>query len=303
MKKLVTFFASIVLAVSAAVAQTDDSFVVATGDAKAGSTYSQMFNEFEQQCKKHNLSEQQSTGSVKNVDLLTSNKVNGAFVQSDLLFFTRMTDPSKVSNIKTIASMYPEELHFIARGDVKKEGGFMGIGASKVTFNTINDLQGRVVGAVGGSVLSGHVVSAKSGLNFQMLEFPSTNDMMTALLAGQIDSVLVVGGAPHSTVAALDRRFKLLTVPKDVSVKVADVYSPAKLSYSNLGQSGVDGLATQSLFVTRSYKSPAMNKKIGEVRKCFYDAVLTLQEARKTHPKWQLVDIEDKGKWDFYLIK
>lgn len=278
--------------------------VVATGDAKGGSTYSKMFNELYRVCSKTvPMLEQQSTGSIANLDMLSSNKVNAAMVQADMLFFNKATDEAKVANIKTLVSLYPEELHFIARGDVKTEGGFMGIGGSKVVFNTINDLASRSVGAVGGSVLTGRVVSAQSGLKLNIVEFPSNDAMKSSLLDGKIDAILVVGGAPHSLIASLDQRYKLLSVPLDMQKKLSGVYAPTKLSYSNLNQAGIQSITTQSLLVTRTYKSPAMLSQLGKLRECFNNEAPNLADTRNSHPKWQLVNTQDTGKWEYYNLK
>lgn len=302
MKTLRTSFIALALSVASIGAFAQDVLVVSTGDAKAGSTYSKVFNELNRVCSAKNapMTELTSTGSIQNIDNLTSNKVDAAVVQADLLFFTKATDPAKIANVKTLVSLYPEELHFIARADVKKEGGFMGLGGNKVSFNTLNDLSGRPVGAVGGSVLSGRVVSAQSGLNFQIVEFPNNDALKTALLEGKVDSILVVGGAPHALVTSLDQRFRLLPVSAELQKKLGSVYAPAKLSYSNLNQAGIDTITTQSLIVTRTYKSPAKLQQLAKIRECFVNEVPNIQDARGSHPKWQLVDVADKGKWDYY---
>ena len=299
MKKLFVIGAMLTSMVASA-----QEFVVATGDAKGGSTYSKMFNELNKACSKSiQMTEQQSTGSIANLDMLISNKVNAAMVQADMLFFNKATDEAKVANIKTLVTLYPEELHFVARGDVKKEGGFMGIGANKVVFNSINDLASRPVGAVGGSVLSGRVVSSQSGLNFQVVEFPNNDSLKAALLEGKIDAILVVGGAPHSLISSLDQRYKLLSVPADMQKKLSGVYSPTKLSYSNLNQAGVTSIATQSLLVARTYKSPAMISQMSKLRSCFKAETPNIADTRNTHAKWQLVDVDDQGKWAYYDLK
>lgn len=303
MKKL--FAAILAMFVSVSVF-AQEAFAVATGDVKAGSTYSKVFNEYAKACSPtlpSPLSEISTTGSLQNLQLLVDNKANAIVVQSDLLFFTRATDPAKVANIKTLVAMYPEELHFIARGDVKKEGGILGFGGTNVTFNTLNDVRGRVVGAVGGSVLSGRVVSSQSGLNFTVQEYPNNDSLKAALLEGKVDTILVVGGAPHALVSSLDTRYKLLSIPADLQKKLSGVYSATKLSYSNMNQAGIDSVTTQSLIVTRTYRSPAMQKQLAAMRSCFKTAALDLADKNGTHPKWQVIDVEDKGKWDWYELK
>lgn len=295
---------ALAFAVSTAFAQAEP-FEVATGDSKGGSTYSQMYREFAQRCSSMMpLRERETTGSVQNVSLLTGNQVKGAFVQTDLLFFTKMTDEAKVANVKTLFAMHPEQLHFVARADVKKEGGYLGgrLGGKEVSFNTIADLKGRAVGAVGGSVTSARVFSAQSGLNFAVQEF-ATNDLLkVALLEGKVDTVLVVGGAPHKLVESLDARFRILPVDAATVTKVAGVYSPAKLSYSNLGAAGVPSVSTQALFVTRTFRSAETQQQLADLRACFVKQLPNIQDAAKSHPAWQRVNELDKGKWAWYEL-
>ncbi len=78
------------------------------------------------------------------------------------------------------------------------------------------------------------------------------------------------------------------------------MYAPTKLSYSNMNQAGIDSVTTQSLLVTRTYRSPDMQNTLAKLRDCFNKEVPNLQDARGSHPKWQLVDTADKGKWDYY---
>jgi uncharacterized protein len=284
-------------------AAQQESFTVATGDSKSGSTYSQMFRELKNQCGAQlQLNERETKGSVENVALLTGNQVNAAIVQSDLLFFTRMTDPAKVQNVRTLVGLHPEELHFIARGDVKKEGGFMGIGGKEVVFRSVEDLAGRTIGAVGGSVLSGRVFAAQSKLNFQVREFPDNAQLTAALLKGEIDTILIVAGSPSKAVAGLDTRFRILPVTPAVAKAVEGVYSRTKISYSNMGAAGVDTVATQALLVTRTYRSKQMTDQLAKFRGCFENQLGNIQDKTGTHPKWQDVDSANLGKWEVYAL-
>lgn len=306
-KKIIAIgsFAAAALIGSIAHAQT---FAVATGDSKGGSTYSQMFREFARTCGSNlNLTEIETTGSVENVQMLVGNQVNGAFVQSDLLAFRKMTDPDSVANIKTLVALHTEELHFIARADVKKEGGIFGIGADKITFNTVDDLAGRQVGAVGGSVLSGRVVSAQSGLGFEMRQYDNNAALLKGLLDGEVDSILVVAGAPSKVVLALDSRYRILSLSDELIKKLTTgdkaIYVPKKISYSNLNQAGVPSVAVEALFVTRTYRSKKVLDSMKATRECFLEEVGTIQDTRGTHPKWQDVNPDNKGKWTYYDLQ
>jgi TRAP-type uncharacterized transport system substrate-binding protein len=284
-----------------------DAFVVATGDSKKGSTYSAMFRELNKVCSASiNMVEKETTGSPENIDLLTSNTVNAAIAQGDLISYIDQTDPAKVANVKTVFALAPEELHFIARSDVKTEGGINvpGLGnfkGTKVEFKTLDDIAGRKVGGVGGSILSGRVVAKQSGLNFQMVDAGNNENLQKMLLEGQFDAILVVGGAPHGLVKTLDARFRLLPISQETAAKLK-AYTPAKLSYANMNQAGVPTVQTQALFVSRTYRSPAMLASLAKLRSCFEQQVPNLQDARGTHPKWQVVDPSNHGRWTWYEL-
>lgn len=306
-RKYIRYAVGVTIAILGALVLTQlanaQAFMVATGAAK-GSTYTQMFNELRAQCPAPPMGMIETNGSIKNIDLLTGNQANGAFVQSDLLFFTKGTNAAKVANIKTLVGLHPEELHFIARSDTYKSGGYgvgkFKIGGSVVSYNTINDLAGKAVGAVGGSVLSGRVVSQYSGLNFAVTEYPNNDALKAGLLANEIDSILVVGGAPHALVASLDTNFKLLPVPPDAATRLKDIYSPAVLSYSNLNANGVQTVSTQALFVTRTYSSQTMINNLAALRSCFNAKLGDIKDALGTHAKWQDVQVGNNGKWPLY---
>jgi TRAP-type uncharacterized transport system substrate-binding protein len=303
------FFSRILaaLALAAGVAsgvQAQDKLILATGDVKGGSTYAIMGQELVNMCGKGEITPFPTTGGgTTNRSLLIENKVTMAPLQADMLEFTRRNDPDKVKNIRTLINLHKEEIHFIARADVKKEGGYaFGIGAKSVTFNSLADLTGRTVGAVGGSVDSANVISKNSGLNFAVQRYNDNESLSADLLNGKLDAIVVVAGAPSAMVAKLPASFKLLPIPKDVSQKLVDskLYTPAKLSYENLRAVGVDTVAVQAVIATRVYRSAATLDKLKAFRECFYNKLGDIQDARGTHPKWQDVDGSLKSGWQWY---
>jgi hypothetical protein len=60
---------------------------------------------------------------------------------------------------------------------------------------------------------------------------------------------------------------------------------------------GVTTVATDALFVTREYKTPAMVNSLAKFRACALAKVLELQETTGSHPAWQGVDPANRGKW------
>lgn len=284
-------------------AQLNLDMTTATGDSKGGSTYSAMFREFAKACPNLNLRERESNGSIDNFDLLTGNKVKMAWVQGDVAFYTKMLDPAKVENVRALFSLFNEELHFISKVKTRTVGKFAALGiGDKVEVTKLSDLRGKTLGAVGGSIISAKIVNAKTGLNMNIASFPKNQDLLDALVSGKIDAILVVGGAPHNLPKALDTSYRLMSVDQEFMKPLSEVYTPAKLSYANMAQVGVDTVATPAIAVTRIY-SKKVSEQLQKVQQCFNDHVEDLQSSDGTHEKWQKVKANAPMKWPAYDFK
>jgi TRAP-type uncharacterized transport system substrate-binding protein len=289
------------LAVSAG-AMAQAQLKVATGGPTG--TYHRMFTEFQQACKDQIMQiEVPSKGSVDNMDKLLGNEVNAAIVQTDVLFFRARNED--LGGIKTLFALYPEEVHVIAPTvSPLQEGGTMGFGKKSVQFNTVNDLAGRSVAAWGGSIVTAQVIRLQSEINFTVAEVADFKAAKAALDAGQVAAIVMVGGQPMDDVKTLSNAYKLLPFPEATMGKLKSVYVPAKLNYSAMGQggSGVQSIATESLFVTRAYKTEKYVQSLGALRGCFKASVPELQETTGMHKKWSSVDPENNGKWAYYIL-
>jgi TRAP-type uncharacterized transport system substrate-binding protein len=271
---------------------------VATGSSSG--TYSKMFKELQETCKDTiMLSEQNSNGSMDNIDMLTGNTVNGAFVQTDVLFYRSRTED--LSNVKTLVTLHPEEVHFVTLTTPNiKEGGTMGFGAKQVQFNSINDLVGRTVVASGGSYITAQVIRLQTEINFNIVEAKTNDDAIKMITTGQAHAAVLVGGSPLPILAPLTNTYKLLEIPEATVAKLKNVYVPAKLNYSKMSSTGVSTVATNALFVTRQYKTDTFVKGLTNLRACINKNVDVLSETTGKHPKWQAVKVGDTGKWSYY---
>lgn len=278
------------------------SLAIATGSPNG--TYHAMFQELNQRCGNNSgdpVKEVLSAGSNDNIDKILANQVNGAIVQTDVIYFRSKTED--LSKVKTLFSLHSEQVHLIARAEGVKEGGVLGFGSKTIKFNTILDLNGRNVGASGGSVLTAKVIRAQSGINFNVVDFPSNAAALAALQKGDVDGVVIVGGEPMKDVAALPASYRLLPIPAQVQDKLKSVYQPARLSYRNLNAAGVPTISIKSLLVTREYKSSRFVTALKSYRACFNGNIDDLQETTGTSPAWQSVDAKDQGKWQWLDLK
>ncbi len=296
-KILPILFAFTTLAVSA---QTQ--LKVSTGSATG--TYSRMFKEFSTVCKDQIMQiEMPSTGSVQNMDRILGNEVNAAIVQTDVLFYRARTED--LSNVKTLFSLHPEEVHIIGlTNSVIKEGGVAGIGSKPVNFNSVADLVGRSVAAWGGSVITAQVLRLQAEIGFSVVEVDGFKAAKTALDNGSVAAIVMVGGQPLADIQTLTAAYKLIPVGESTVGKLKSVYVPAKLNYSNLGQggAGISTVATEALFVTRAYKTQKYMESLAALRGCFNATVDELSETLGTHKKWATVKADNRGKWAYYEL-
>lgn len=287
---------ALALALSPAAAQ---SLKVSTG-APTG-TYSKMFNQLAGKCRETGLSltESGSSGSVENVARLVGNETQGAIVQTDVIYLQAQTD-DRLNNIKTLFTLHPEEVHVVAMTD-KKVGGTMGFGGTPL--ESVAQLGGLKVGAAGGSVVTARVIQLLGEINLRVVEYGSTKDALAALAKNDVDAVIAVGGAPLGDVEAMGRAVKLLAINDKVAEKLKKVYVPSKLNYTKLSESmGVPTVATEAIFVVQDYRSPKIVNALGGLRVCIKESLDDLRDEPGTHPKWKSVNLENKGKWTWYVL-
>lgn len=289
-----------------------EDFSIGTGGK--GGTYYQMCQQMREACQTEqlNLTCEESSGSVFNLDNLLTNKVNSAWVQLDVLFLTGQT--RNLSAIKQLFALHPEEVHLVALNVEYKEGGYgvgkLKLGEKTVVLNTVADLGGKLVGAVGGSKVTAEVIQLLGGIPFEIKdsdnnrkEFDSNDQLLAALQNGQIHVALMVGGQPMSAVAALDKRYKLLPIPSAVASKLSRVYRPATLDYPKMGAKAVETISTDAVFVTRDYRKPATVAALTELRACLDSKLVDFKETKGMHAKWQdvreeqLTKPENRAKW------
>lgn len=296
------FLIAMSLAVAATGAFAQATLKVSTGSASG--TYSRMFKELSATCKNElPLVEVNSTGSVQNIDRLIGNEVNGAFTQTDVIFFRGQTE--ELGDYKTLVSLHPEEVHVVTRTvSPIVEGGTMGFGKKPIELNRVEDLAGRTVAAYGGSFVTAQVVRLQSEIQYKVVEVQNFKDAKAALDAGQVAAILMVGGAKLGDIETLDRNYKLLPFSEQTIGKLKRVYVPATLNYSNLGSggNGIKTVATEALLVVRAYKSPKFVEAMASLRKCFNDNVETISETTGMHAKWRLVKPGNEGKWGYYQL-
>lgn len=293
--------------VGQALAQSNDFVIAGGGGAKEGSIYSAVIGDLAGVCSTDTLTlkEQTTNGGAENLDLLLKNKVNAALVPSGLLFNMRDENAASVANIKTLFAMHPEAIHLIARSDTKEEGGYgigkFKVGTDKITYNNAEDLKGRAVGAVGGSVVDANTISSKMRFGWNVTPFPKTSDMLAALVSGQIDAVVIQAGAGSPAVSGLKGQYKL--IPLRGNSDTDKIWSNTKVQYSNLNQGkAVDTLQAPALLVTRKWSSKEMNERLATLVQCFKSNLDKIKDTTGTNAVWQSISLDNQGQWPMYEL-
>ena len=291
---MISAAALIAIAATNAAAQAPLTLQVSTGDKTL--TYSTMFDQIRERCSGEvPMVNVNSSGTVENIDRLVGNKVNAAFVQSDVLWFRDKTE--SLGHIKTLLAMHPEQVHLLALTNSGLKAGNI-INRREVVFTDVSSLAGYAVGASGGAAITANVIRLQTEVPFNVVEFGSSKDLVAALQGGQIQAAVFVGGAPLPLFESLNKAYKLIPINGPAAEKLKSAYRTTTISYSNLNQStGVQTVTTDALFVTRDYSTPRMVDALSRLRSCVLSNLRDIKETTNTHPAWQKVQADNMGKW------
>ncbi|GAB5468257.1 MAG: TAXI family TRAP transporter solute-binding subunit [Rhodospirillales bacterium] len=163
---------------------------------------------------------QSSGGSIDNLELLLSGRVESGLCQADIAqraFVEGLSERAMppAEDLRVLAHLYEEYLHVVVRADA---------GIRRMT-----DLAGKrlSVGPLGsGTRNDALILLAAAGLSaeeLELLDLPSVA-AAAALRAGELDGFLLISGAPANAVTSLaDRHLvKLLPVEGDIAEAVLD---------------------------------------------------------------------------------
>lgn len=163
-------------------------------------------------------SKTQTTGaSVENINLINQDKVQMAFVMSDVLTDAingENSFPAKIDKVEQIAALYPNYVQVVTS---KRSG-----------IKTLDDLRGKRVAV--GDQNSGVEVNARNLINgFGMtyddlrVDYLGYAEAADALKAGRIDAAFLTSGLPNASLMELQQSFDLqmVEIPADRIAEIA----------------------------------------------------------------------------------
>lgn len=233
-------------------------------------------------------------GAVGNLDALKNNKVDAAFLHSDVYIYNANVDPD-YNRFKTLIAGWPEPIHvLVLRNSKTSKPGFASFG--KLQINTLSDLIGPTfkVGAAGGGVKTASILSQQGGGNFQVLDMQSGAAVIPALDSGQVDAVIFVGAAPLPNFDKINKaNYKLVPIGESISGRVSNMYRAAKINYPTLTNGPITTLAPIATLLSKSFSTPEKVKGQAMMRKCVAQKLGELQDTGA--PNWADVTANDHG--------
>ncbi len=236
-------------------------------------------------------SKTQTTGaSVENINLMNQNKVEMAFVMSDVLSDALAGTSSfknKIENVQQIGALYPNYVQVVTS---KRSG-----------IKTLDDLRGKRVAV--GAQNSGVEVNARNILNGHGITYNDIKvdylgyaEAADALKGGKLDAAFLTSGLPNAALMELEQGFDLQMVsilPQNVDIIAKDktyfisLEIPAN-TYGN--KEAIPTAAIMNALIIRSDLSEADGYKL---TKTFFE---NLDNLRNSHQAMKDVSLQQAQK-------
>jgi uncharacterized protein len=225
-------------------------------------------------------------GSLQNLsDILYLKGIDIGFVQADALTYAKRHNmfPNLAQGIQYIAKLYNEEVHVLARKDIKD----------------LKDLNGKrvnvdVVGS--GSAMTAEILLSQLGVDAKV-EHAKQVTGVEELKHGEIAAIIHVGGAPIPLFADLsaDTGIHFLPVAIDQAL-LSQTYLPAEFTHQEYPLLVPDGASVPTIAVgdvMAVFAWPphtARYKKVARFVDAFFSRFDEFQKPPR-HPKWREVNL------------
>lgn len=258
-------------------AQAASAFTIATGPSDG--TYFQIAQDIKNVAAKDGVELQvtPTKGSIENIQLLASGKVDLAIVQLDALRFAFDVLKEKkgmdlFEKIKVVLNLYPEEIHILANR--KEIQTFYHLEGKRVSIGTEG----------GGSALSAAVLFSIYDIN-ATTSFDSFEDAVKKVLDGALDAVIFVGGAPVPFIDKLAGKLHFVQLPANPALE--QIYFRSRLTKAQYSwveaETETYAVPASILAVDRQDENYA-----GQMQQLVLSVLNSREHLEKNgHPKWR----------------
>ncbi|HME62037.1 MAG TPA: TAXI family TRAP transporter solute-binding subunit [Candidatus Binatia bacterium] len=253
------------------------AFTIATGPSDG--SYFQIAQDIKNVAAKENIDLQvmPTKGSIENIQLLGSGKVDLAIVQLDALRFVsdvlkKQKDFDLFGSIKVILNLYPEEIHVLSnKNDIES---FYQLEGKRLSVGTEG----------GGTAITAAVLLSVYDLNVTV-SFDSFDEAMKKMEQGNLDAVMFVGGAPVPFIGKLDSKLHFVRLTANPALE--QIYLRTNVGKSQYSWAAAD---------TETYAVPASlmgvdkkeEKYAAQMQKLVLSILNSADDLRASgHPKWK----------------
>src|SRR5690554_3256960 len=232
-------------------------------------------------------SKTQTTGaSVENINLMNQNKVEMAFVMSDVVSDALAGTNSfknKIDNVQQLAALYPNYVQVVTS---KRSG-----------IKTLADLRGKRVAV--GAQNSGVEVNARNILNGHGITYDDIKvdylgyaEAADALKGGKLDAAFLTSGLPNASLLELEQSFDLQMVsikPENVSRIAEDKSYFVSLEIPAGRYGNEEPVATAAIMNALAVRSDLSQEDVYKLTRTFFDS---LPQLRNSHQAMNDVSVE-----------
>jgi hypothetical protein len=269
MRKILTLLIICTLVLTISLTGVAQMKFVAIATGGTGGTYYPLGGALAQLISNHveglAVTAQTGNASIANCNLIGRRQIETAFSQANTTYWAYtatgiLSDTQPITNLRGIASLYPETIHILATK------------ASGVT--SIADLKGKSVGVGApnsGTAADAEIILNAHGLSFDdmNIDYIDFNEVADRLIDGQIDAGFTTAGYPTSSVIniATVRDIVLVPVDLDVAEKLVKEIPYYGLTQIPAGmykgvEEPVPALATPALWICDSELDPTLVYKM-----------------------------------------
>lgn len=232
-------------------------------------------------------SKTQTTGaSVENVNLMAQNKVELAFLMSDVLSDALNGEGSfqaPVTNVQQVAALYPNYVQIVTS---KKSG-----------IKTLSDLRGKRVAV--GAQNSGVEVNARNLLNGHDISYGDLRvdylgyaEAADALKAGKLDAAFLTSGLPNASLLELEQSFdlQLVSIEAENIERIAQdksYFVSLQIPANTYGND--EPVATAAIMNALAVRSDLSQDDVYKLTKTFFES---LPQLRNSHQAMNDVSVE-----------
>jgi TRAP transporter TAXI family solute receptor len=222
-------------------------------------------------------------GSVQNLrDVLYLKGVDMGIVQTTDLNRIKTEDPGIIKRLVYLTKLYNEELHVLARPEIK----------------SMKDLEGKPVNFsdVGsGTQYVGHELFGKLGINVKQVNLNQA-DALEKMRTGEVAATIYVAGKPGAAFAKVPRELGFHFLSVEYGPKFEESYYPAMIQaadYPALVPEGtaVETIAIGAILVAFDWpKGSDRQRRLNTFVEAFFEKIEEFHKAPR-HPKWQEVNL------------